>query len=212
MQPSGEAAGAWRPPRMPESCSTVTYWAERSRLNQEKRLQARASRHRGMSRRLQPPKEGATSPGGRSAGAACRPGAGHRVRSPPALHPPRLGLVARTGSNRQKAALPPRWARTLLPSAAAAAPEGKARLEQARSTPRQDRAAPASAPCSAAAGQVPQPKREVGSEHQGTRGGHVVCSILAARDAAGNPREQTRACSGAGTSSAAGGTASKKER
>lgn len=58
----------------------------------------------------------------------------------------------------------------------------------------------------------PSPKREVGSEHQGTRGSHMVCSILAARDAVGDPREQTRACSGAGTSSAVGGTASKKER
>lgn len=68
---------------MPESCSTVTYWAERSRLNWEKGLQARASRHRGTSRRLQPLKEGAMSPGRRAAGAAHCPGAGHRVRSPP---------------------------------------------------------------------------------------------------------------------------------
>lgn len=38
VQASGEAATGWKWPRMPESCSTVTYWAERSRLNWEKRL------------------------------------------------------------------------------------------------------------------------------------------------------------------------------
>lgn len=74
---SGEVAGAQRPPRMPESCSTVTYWAERSRLNWEMRLQGRVSQHRIMSRWLQPPKKATTSPEGRADDAACCPGTGH---------------------------------------------------------------------------------------------------------------------------------------
>lgn len=45
VQPSREAAGVWRLPKIPESCSTVTYWAERSRLNQEKSKGKQAQRN-----------------------------------------------------------------------------------------------------------------------------------------------------------------------
>lgn len=206
-QPSREAAGARRPPRMPESCSTVTYWAERSRLNQEKRLRARASRHRGRSS----PQKRVHIP--RRKGSWCCPLLRHwapgQVSACSASSPPGTG-----GQDwvQQVKGHPP----TLLGTRSA--PQSRCHCPRGQSPSRAGEkcslawrpGAPASAPCSAAAGQVSQPKRAVGSEHQGTRGGH--CSILAAWDAAGNPREQLRACSSASTSSAAGGTASKKER
>lgn len=51
-RPSGEPAGALTLPRIPESCSMVTYWAERSKVSQEKGCgpgQPGRDRHRGAS-------------------------------------------------------------------------------------------------------------------------------------------------------------------
>lgn len=45
-RPSGEPAGALTLPRIPESCSMVTYWAERSKVSCEEGLWARTARQR----------------------------------------------------------------------------------------------------------------------------------------------------------------------
>lgn len=52
-RPSGEAAGAQTLHRIPESCSTVTYWAERSKVSWEKGLWASVARQRQAQRNKQ---------------------------------------------------------------------------------------------------------------------------------------------------------------
>lgn len=231
-RPSGEPAGALTLPRIPESCSMVTYWAERSKVCCEGGLwdsQAEiGTEEQANSDGDKPSEKVSASPGVMAAGgdadAAERRAWTSDIPSPFPHHAPSPGSM-----HHGQSSAPPCFASSLhrcddhslrdpqgqkakschtdLPAPCSAPELCSSTLRASPAWSRQEAlpswVAPTAPPCSAAAKEIAQPREEVSSEHWEQE--------AATWPAHHSPKQATRACSGAGTSLAAGGTASKKE-